>query len=352
MAARAVLRPLQRFIAVAYGNSLQRARGLEAALRDEVPNLRRGRPGGSVKRTSRQQTRRIHKMARALQGARAELSKWTADGWQRGVVSRHWQVSAGLSDPNTSTRSVETWCREFNVDGNAANAGPPLSHSYVSTLRSVFGQLLLDMNRADVMSFAQAASDGFLVIRHLHDEATMRLRSTVEVEPFRGTTAAPAADPAVPTAVGDAAPAAAQPRRGRSSKIQNSVVTLHHGPADDARLEMLLELQPLGRKDARTLATALHEVASVVAQATHRGTKVIHCLVGDGVPTNAAAARTLMEWMHRDGRACTPFLPNFASTPASPHLHAALTPQPSLRGREGGKEGVSNRMAAGRSSGW
>ena len=213
-----------------------------------------------------------------------------------------WQVSAGLSDPNTSTRSVETWCREFNVDGN--DAGPPLSHSYVSTLRSVFGQLLLDMNRADLTSFAQAASDGFLVIRHLHDEATMRLRSTVE--PFRGTTAAPVAagDPAVPTAVREAAaPAADQagfPRRGRSSKIQNSVVSLHHGPGDSAQLQMLLELQPLGRKDARTLATALHEVPNVIARATHGATKLIHCLVGDGVPTNAAAARTLMEWMHRD----------------------------------------------------
>ncbi len=169
------------------------------------------------------------------------------------------------------------------------------------------GQLLLDMNRADLTSFAQAASDGFLVIRHLRDEATMRLRSTVEVEPFRGTTAAPVAagDPAVPTAVREAAaPAADQagfPRRGRSSKIQNSVVSLHHGPGGSAQLQMLLELQPLGRKDARTLATALHEVPNVIARATHGATKLIHCLVGDGVPTHAAAARTLMEWMHRDG---------------------------------------------------
>ena len=173
---------------------------------------------------------------------------------------------AGLGDPTTSIRSVESWCREFAI---AEEEKLPISHTSVSVMRDTFGHLLLEMSKQDETRYVQGAPHGFVVARHLHDEATMRSRSKLPslaaapaapalaaaptaapaplAAPAAGPAApAPAAAPAAPApaagpAAGpaDPAPAAAQAaapaadplpaptRPGRYSKIQNSVVTLH-----------------------------------------------------------------------------------------------------------------------------
>ena len=190
--------------------------------------------------------------------------------------SKHWLVGAGLSDPRASLRSVSDWCREFAIDDSS-----PICKSSVSHVRNAFGEILRGINRQDVRQYAAGATDGFIVIRHLHDEASMRLRSDL---------------PAAPAAKGLA--------RGRSSKVQNSVVTLHRNVMDEA-LPVFLELQPLGRKDAATLATALRSVldsilSPILASPEGRSVRVVHCLVGDGIFTNLAAARLLWSWVHAD----------------------------------------------------
>ena len=78
-------------------------------------------------------------------------------------------------------------------------------------VRNAFGELLRGINRQDVTQYAAGAADGFIVIRHLHDEASMRLRSDLP-----------------------AAPAANCCARGRSSKVHNSVVLLHRTVAGKA----------------------------------------------------------------------------------------------------------------------
>eukprot|EP00974_Lingulodinium_polyedra_P107182 10376353-Lingulodinium_polyedra.AAC.1 len=60
--------------------------------------------------------------------------------------------------------------------------------------------------------YADGVTDGFLVVGHVHDEATMRLRSDL---------------PAVPAATGAVF-------RGHSSKIPNLVVTWHRNVVDAA----------------------------------------------------------------------------------------------------------------------
>ena len=82
-----------------------------------------------------------------------------------------------------------------------------------------------------------------------------------------------------------------------SSKIQNNFVTIDRHSTDKP-LPVLLELQPLARNDAETMATALRRVidtaANAIAASTHwRVARALHCLVGDGTFTNAAAARLL-----------------------------------------------------------
>ena len=53
----------------------------------------------------------------------------------------------------------------------------PLSHHTVGRVRDAFADIIMEHNRADTGRFAQRARHGFILVRHLHDEATMRMRS-------------------------------------------------------------------------------------------------------------------------------------------------------------------------------
>ena len=192
-------------------------------------------------------------------------------------LGKHWLVNAGLSETRTSLRSVERWCREFAVDEIS-----PLSHTTVSQARDAFGKLILNFNRDDVTRYTNGSTHGFVIVRHLHDEATMRLRSQLPADPpaSHGSAAAPAAEHGLPR-IPDSRRV---PLRGRSSKIQNNVVTMHRNSTDKP-LSVLLELQPLARKTAETMATALRQVietaANQLAASTQgRVVRLIPCLVG------------------------------------------------------------------------
>ena len=176
-------------------------------------------------------------------------------------IATRWFVVAGLGDPATRTRSVESWCRELSL-GEAD--WKPISHASVSGARDAFGTLLLRMNQSDVQRYLQTSKRRFVLLSHQHDEATMRLRSTLPpgaAAPAAPPAATPAAPPAAaPAALPAAAPAArpaAAPavspyqRRTRSSKVQNAVVTLHGGSNLADSLPVLLELQALAKKRRR-----------------------------------------------------------------------------------------------------
>ena len=177
-------------------------------------------------------------------------------------ISTRWFVVAGLGNPGTSTRTVQSWCREVAL-GEAEAA--PISHSSVAATRDAFGTLLLQMNKADVQRYVQTARHGFVVLVHQHDEATMRLRSTLPsgtagaavihavppaAAPAARPTATPAAAPAAPPAAAPAVPPAASPyqRRGKSSKVQNAVVTVHSSSNREDSLRALVELRALGKR--------------------------------------------------------------------------------------------------------
>ena len=126
----------------------------------------------------------------------------------------------------------------------------------------------------------------------------MWLRSQLPAAPAasHGFAAAPAVERGLP-----AIPESRRvPLRGRSGKVQNNVVTLHRNSTDKP-LSVLLELQPLARNTAETMATALRQVIETVANQMAASTqgrvvRLIHCLVGDGIYTNNAAARLLWSW--------------------------------------------------------
>ena len=79
--------------------------------------------------------------------------------------------------------------------------------------------------------------------------------------------------------------------------VQQHVVSLHN---TDGVVEVLTELEPLADKTAATLATSLEGVLRQVCSAIAKGISdqnrscwLIHVLVGDGVASNALAARRL-----------------------------------------------------------
>ena len=93
-----------------------------------------------------------------------------------------------------------------------------------------------------------------------------------------------------------------QLRRGRASVVQNNSVSLSLG---GETMRWLTELQPLMKKNAPTLATAIIAVVQsvldvvVAAAPASRGTsltvRLCHLLVGDGVSTNEAAAKRVLK---------------------------------------------------------
>ena len=139
-------------------------------------------------------------------------------------------------------------------------------------------QLVLDLNKSDISRFLDKLPHGFLVCRHLHDEATMRLRSCLNIAHHRTM-------------------------KARSSKVQNQAITLHKHPGAESVLPVLTHLQAMQTKDALTLATSLYQSLSyIVSAAPAMSARFIHVVVGDGISANQKAVRVLHEKVMRDSQ--------------------------------------------------
>ena len=157
-------------------------------------------------------------------------------------------------------------------------------------------QVCKDMGVRQIKTAARAAAQGpvasvapggaraknsplcVFVLAHMHDEASLRLRSS---------------------AVADVR----APSRARSSKVMQHSVMLHF--AGQEPLRWYEDLHPLADKTAPTLATSLRKVLVLVSETVGEvfspqqfGQRpwMVHILIGDGVPTNEAAAKVLLSW--------------------------------------------------------
>ena len=99
--------------------------------------------------------------------------------------------------------------------------------------------------KAQVASAASVGGPPLPVfVCHVHDEASMRYRS-YNFQEDAGVTF----------------------NRGRYSKVQNNAVTVYVG-TEESGVEWFTELQPLGRKDGSTLATAIAAVVQPIIDIT------------------------------------------------------------------------------------
>jgi hypothetical protein len=129
-----------------------------------------------------------------------------------------------------------------------------------------------------------------MMLTHLHDEASMRIRSYVEH-----------ADEGLVVPCGSRRIA-----RGRGSKVQNNAMWAWFG---NEGTEVFLELQPLMRKDVVTLTHALVQTVGYAADASvsKRSApappplRLLHLLSRDGIATNMAAARRLLHHVSQQG---------------------------------------------------
>ena len=127
---------------------------------------------------------------------------------------------------------------------------PPVSRGSIGHVKDSFCECLKTLTGKAMAEFAVGKS--FLVLRHIHDEACLRLRSF-------------SAQPMQPMPSGEQIQTPTLLSRGRMSSVQNNHVTVFSSP--QTYLTWYAELQALERKDAETLSASLLSVLSEVTSA-------------------------------------------------------------------------------------
>jgi len=222
--------------------------------------------------------------------ARHETSKGVG-----GRVSEEWLLRVIMTAPNVTGRALaEAFHLAVGSDSRM------VSRVTIGFIRAAFLEMWKALICSNVREFVAAhlkAATGALRARgakaatgadthfvgmyltHVQDEADLRLLSN------------------------DASSGPGLPRRSRSSKVQIHVVRLK---VEGKSWNLPQELEALANKSARTLATSferlvLRLLAGVVPPQAddrsggHRGPEIwlAHCIIGDGIGTNAAAAKIL-----------------------------------------------------------
>jgi hypothetical protein len=242
-----------------------------------------------LKRTQNklQHARRRYKTAeaalRALQRAR--------DDEPAHCITAEFVAKVALSAPSSSSRAfADAWADLIGVGAVGC------SRRTIGRVRDAFSEVVKELyldqveraarrsRAAETLETARALGAGsrladFVVLLHLHDEASLRLRSSSDV--------------------------GAAPSRGRSSKVMQHSVWVQVGGQGPRRF-VPTELCALANKTANVIARSLYEVLKTAATRVQagfgRGTRpwLIHVLVGDGVASNEAAAKVLLPWAKRD----------------------------------------------------
>ena len=205
-------------------------------------------------------------------------------------------AKVSLASPLQSARSfAESWTDL--VGSGYASVG----RTTIDRVRSAFCEVVKDLYLGEIETAARSRSSALApdsalalgdaslcgVVLHVHDEASLRLRSKL--------------DSAGPVS------------RGRSSKVIQHSVWADVGASEPLRF-VPTELSALANKKAVVAATSIYKVLEGVARRLEKGFAaggacarvaglkawLVHILVGDGIGTNAAAAKIVLPWAVRD----------------------------------------------------
>jgi len=247
---------------------------------------------GSGKRGRRKEARQLSKgqLAKKVANLTAPRSRLVADQKRalaaklNGRINVLWSVRVGLADPNTSSEAVEAWVTEFPPE-EARN----VSRGSVPRIRDCWVELVKYQNRCMARDMFVQAPDNLVVLIHTQDEANMRVRSSCI---NLGT------DSRVQLPMN-----ARRYSRSPRSSVQVHSMVLAFG---SRMMEWHTELQPLERKTAATLATAVIIATEEVMECLVAGVQApsirirfLHLITGDGINTNEAAMRIVLHWFIR-----------------------------------------------------
>ena len=280
--------------------SKRRIRGSEPS---ETQRGQRGRIFSMNGRASKKHYDRARRLQKENEKLRADIAKHTVfkDGNYRNEINPEWLVRTFLSHPNPSARGTERSVRD--VVGMDV---PVISRKSTERIRDAWVTMYKPMVLNIVAHRLKAIEAGprhvdcepgwpwfvpwwFLLVQ---DEADLKLRSRED----------------------DGHDVL---RRSRASKVQQNVLKILdvHGSTD-----IPTELEPLGDKSSATLATSferlLRSTVSAVLPANCGGASpatladvlaarperwLFHVVVGDGIPTNEAAAKRLWKCVQAEG---------------------------------------------------
>ena len=226
-------------------------------------------------------------------GAEAELAKSKAvkNAAANNRMTPPFIAKVALSQPSACARAFAGAWRDLVGIGAEG-----CSRTTIGRIRDAFAEVCKQMCHSQVRFAGDAARKASVALAtpqqqpvfcasvlHIHDEASLRLRSASDVLP-------------------------GVPGRSRSSKVQQHCVWLHlHS---QLAVRWLVELDPLADKTGATLATSLERVLRPLGQivgevfasdgALRPPIWLVHFLVGDGASGNEAAAKILLSSVRRD----------------------------------------------------
>ena len=262
------------------------------------------------------------KRSRAALKATLSTLKTAKDREHSNRTAAAFAAKIALASPGSSARSFAAALSDLIGTGSGS-----CSRRTIARVRDAFTFVCKDLYYSRVeqrvrdalaaSAFALAAAPApalNVVVLHYHDEATLRLRSANDVT--------------------------GAPSRGRASKILQHSVWIYL-TASEQKLAFPTELVALANKSAVVLARALFEVLQAASSRLAKGATassdspriwLTHVLVGDGIPTNEAAARILLAWAERDLRSVVYllFVTKCASHQTNLAIGAAVTGVPAL----------------------
>lgn len=202
-------------------------------------------------------------------------------------LSFAWIIRTMLADPTLPCTTLAAVFNEFQMQEKHAISGMSIStvrDAFVEILKRMVGQKARrSFERLKTSNGASVPPTVF--ITHLHDGCDLRMRSYTDT--LRSTS-----DVELPTNF-------LRLSRGRYSKIQNNFISMTMGTET---LPWLTELQPLSKKDGKTLATALISTVNDILQNLLGGAlasdqlkpTVVHSITGDAINTNENACRYVL----------------------------------------------------------
>jgi len=195
------LQKLQESVAKGFGEACASS----AKRRGATGALKKRRRGPEEQGDRHRLMKKLQWQKRVRERAESELKALKSSAVS-GILRKEWIARVFLSQVPVNPRALEAAWRDLS---GATGAQATISHTYIRRVRDAQVEILKGMRDTQIgdsvakaVRAPQAQSPCAIALVHLHDEASLRLRSRL-------------------------GPRASMPSRSRSSKVQQHIITVH-----------------------------------------------------------------------------------------------------------------------------